>query len=83
MGVSDQRHAQDALPSGYDFRRHGGPQDQSGRMRKILPSTGIRSADRPDRIKSYRLGYPIAYINFSSVSLIFVLFYFTFLSNLL
>jgi len=29
------------------YRRLGGPQGQSGQVGKILPSTGIRSLDRP------------------------------------
>ena len=44
------------------YRRLGGPQDQSGRFRKISPSTGIRSPDRPTRSESlYRLSYPGPY----------------------
>jgi hypothetical protein len=40
------------------YRRLCGPQDQSGRVRKVLP-TGIRSLDRPARNESlYRLSYP-------------------------
>jgi hypothetical protein len=36
-----------------------GPQGRSGRVRKISPTTGIRSPDRPDRSESlYRLSYP-------------------------
>jgi hypothetical protein len=38
------------------YRRMGGPQGQSGRVRKISPHTGIRSPDRPARSESlYRL----------------------------
>jgi len=41
------------------FRRLGGPQSQSARVRKISPLTGIRSPDRPARSESlYRLSYP-------------------------
>jgi len=42
------------------YRRLGGPQDRSGRVRKILPTpTWIRSPDRPARSQSlYRLRYP-------------------------
>jgi len=37
-------------------RRLGGPQGQSGRVRKISPSTGVRYPDRPARTESlYRL----------------------------
>ena len=43
-GVGGQRHAPAALPSGktrYPLcRRLGGPQDRSGRMRKISPPPG-------------------------------------------
>jgi hypothetical protein len=39
MGVGDQRHAPAALPSGKTryplYRRQGGPQSRSGRVRKI------------------------------------------------
>ena len=52
-----------ALPPGKTrhtlYRRLDGPQGRSGRVRKILPPTGIRSPDRPARSKSlYRLSYP-------------------------
>jgi len=62
-GVGGQRHAPAALPPGKTwyslYRRLGGPQGQSGHMRKISPPTGIRSPDRPARSKSlYRLSYP-------------------------
>jgi len=41
------------------YMRLGGPQDRSGQVRKISPSTGIRSPDRPARSQSlYRLSYP-------------------------
>jgi len=41
------------------YRRLGGPQGRSGQVRKISPSTGIRSPDRPARSQSlYRLSYP-------------------------
>jgi len=41
------------------YSRLGGPQDRSGRVRKILPPTGIRSPDRPARSEPlYRLRYP-------------------------
>jgi len=40
------------------YRRLGGPQDWSGRVRKISPPTGIRFPDRPARSESlYRLSY--------------------------
>jgi hypothetical protein len=40
------------------YRRLGGPQGRSGRVRKISPPTGIRSPDRPVRSQSlYRLSY--------------------------
>jgi hypothetical protein len=62
MRVGGQRHAPAALPHGkkrYPFyRRLGGLQDRSGRVRKISPPTGIRYPDRPARSESlYRLGY--------------------------
>jgi len=63
MGVGGQRHAPDALPPGMTryplYRRLGGPQLRSGRVRKILPPTGIRSPDRPARSESiYGLSCP-------------------------
>jgi hypothetical protein len=62
-GVGGQHHAPAALPLGKTryplYRRLGGPQDRSGRVRKISPPTGIRSPDRPVRSQSlYRLSYP-------------------------
>ena len=63
MWVGGQHHAPPALPAGNTryplYRRLGGPQGRSGRLRKILPPTGIRSPDRPARSESlYRLSYP-------------------------
>ena len=53
MGVGGQRHAPAALPLGKTryplYRRLGGPQGRSGRVRKISSPTGIRSPDRPTR----------------------------------
>ena len=41
------------------YRRLGGPQGRSVRVRKISPPTGIRSSDLPARSESlYRLSYP-------------------------
>ena len=62
-GVGGQRHALATLPPGKTryplYRRLGGPQGRSGRVRKISPPTGIRSPDRPARSESlYRLLYP-------------------------
>jgi len=62
--VGGQRHAPAALPpekTRYPtYRRLGGPRGRSGRVRKISSPTGIRSPDRPARIKSlYRLSYPV------------------------
>ena len=59
-GAGGQRHALAALPPGKTryplYRRLGGPQGRSGRVRKISPPTGIRSQDRPARSESlYRL----------------------------
>ena len=61
-GVSSQRHAPTALPPGKTrcplYRRLGGPQGQSGRVRKISPPHGIRSPDRPACTQSlYLLSY--------------------------
>ena len=45
MGVSDQHHALAALPPGKKqyplYRRLGGPQGRSGRVRKILSPPGF------------------------------------------
>jgi len=44
-GVSGQRHSPDALPSGNTrytlYRRLDGPQERSGRVRKMSPSSGF------------------------------------------
>ena len=69
MGVGGQRHAPAGLPSGKTryplYRRQGGPQGRSGRVRKISPLTGIYSSDRPARSESlYLLRYPGPYVKF-------------------
>ena len=61
--MGGQRHAPPALPPGKTryplYRRLGGPQGRYGRVRKISPTTGIGSPNRPARSKSlYRLRYP-------------------------
>ena len=61
--MGGQRHALAALLPGKTryplYRRLGGPQGRSGRVRKISPPTGIRSPDRPARSQSlYPLRYP-------------------------
>jgi len=53
-GVGGERHVPAALPPGKRsstplYRRLGGPQGLSGRVRKISPPTGIRSPDRSSR----------------------------------
>ena len=63
MGVAGQDHVPAALPPGKTryplYRRLGGSQGRSGRLRKISPPTGIRSPGRPARSESpYRLSYP-------------------------
>ena len=55
-------HSPVALPPGKTryqlYRRLGGSQDRSGRVRKISPPTEIRSPDSPSRSESlYRLRY--------------------------
>ena len=62
-GVGGQSHAPAAPPPGEtrypSYRRLGGLEGRSGRVRKISPPTGIRSPDRPVRSESlYRLRYP-------------------------
>jgi len=45
------------------YRRLGGQQGRSGRVRKNLAGTGIRTPDRPPRSQSlYRLSYPCRYM---------------------
>jgi hypothetical protein len=63
-GVGCQHHAPAALPPGKTryplYRRLGGPQGRSGRVRKIWPPppTGIRSPERPPCSESlYRQSY--------------------------
>jgi len=44
MGVSVQHHTQAGVPpekTRYMYRRLGGPQGRSGRVRKILPPPGF------------------------------------------
>ena len=60
MGMGVERHAPAALPPGKTryplYRRLGGAQGRSGRVRKISPPTVIRSPDHPALSKSvYRL----------------------------
>jgi len=54
--VGGQRYATAALPPGKTwyplYRRLGGPQGRSGRVRKISPPAGFDSPDRPARSKS-------------------------------
>ena len=62
MGVGGQLHSLAALRPGKTryplYSRLGGPQGRSGRMRKNLATTGIRSPDRQSRSESlYRLSY--------------------------
>ena len=67
-GVGGQRPGRFTPEKVTGYRRLGGPQGRSGRMRKISPPTGIRSQDRPARSESlYRLSYPGPW-NFSTVS---------------
>jgi len=52
------------------YRRLGGPQDRSGQVRKISPSTGIRSPDRPARSQSlYRLRYPAHFYDHYTINI--------------
>ena len=60
--VDGQRHVPGALPPGKTqyllYRRLGGSQGRSGRMRIISPPTRIRSPDRPARnVSLHRLSY--------------------------
>ena len=53
MGMSRHRHDPPTLRRGKDSvsfpRKLGGPQGRSGWVRKVSPSTGTRSSDRPAR----------------------------------
>jgi len=79
--VGSQRHAPAALPLGKTryllYRRLGGHQDRSRRVRKISLPTGIRSPDLPERSESlYRLSRsPVTII----ITVIYILLPFTFL----
>jgi hypothetical protein len=54
MGVGGQRHAPAALlPGKTRYRRPGGPKGRSGRVRKISPTTGIRSRNVQPVASSY------------------------------
>ena len=62
--MGGQRHASATIPSGithYPFyRKLGGSQGRSGLVRRILPPTRIRSADRPAcSVSLFRLHYPV------------------------
>ena len=63
MWVGGQRHAAAALPPGKTrhqlYTRLDGPQDQSGRVRKISRSPGFDPPTVQPRSESlYRLSYP-------------------------
>ena len=62
LGMGGQRHAPAVLPPGRTryplYRTLGGAQGRSGRVRKNLTPTGIRSPDHPARSEClYRLSY--------------------------
>jgi len=57
------------------YRRLGGPQGRSGKVRKISPPTGIRSPDRPARSQSlYRRHYPVHVHTLGPLKLFFLRF---------
>jgi hypothetical protein len=62
--MGGQRHTPSALRPGKEtryplYRRLGGPQRRSERVREDSPSIGIRNPDHPARSESlYRLSYP-------------------------
>jgi hypothetical protein len=63
MGVGGQRHALAALSPGQTryplYRRLGGPQGRSGRVRKILHPPGIdHRTVQPVAQSLYQLSYP-------------------------
>jgi hypothetical protein len=73
MGVGGQRHAPIALPPGNTrhplYRRLGGPQGWSGRVRKISPPPGFDPRTvQPVASRYTNYAIPLAYsnINFSS-----------------
>ena len=84
-GLVGQHHAPAALPPGKTryplYRRLGGLQGRSWRVRKIWPPTGIRSPDRPARGESlYRLSYSgpvprnVGCMNYIQYSLLIILY---------
>jgi hypothetical protein len=78
-GVGAKRHAPGRFTPGNDryplYRRLGGPQGQTGRVRKISPPTGIRSPEHQALSESlYRLSYPGPHINkYTTVNLMAIL----------
>jgi hypothetical protein len=76
--MGGQRHAPAVLPpekTRYPlYRRLGGHQGRSGRVRKISPPTGIRSPDRPACSESlYRLRYPRQQIKYTKFKILWLL----------
>ena len=65
--VGGQHHAPAALspeiPRYYLYMNWDEPQGRFGGERKISPTTGIRSPDRPARSESYRLSCPGRYMS--------------------
>jgi hypothetical protein len=67
--VGCQRHTPAALPPGKTryplYKRLGGPQGRSERVRKISPPPGIRTPDRLARSGLvYRLNYPGPHLDY-------------------
>ena len=78
-GLGGQRHAPASLIPGKTrfplYMRLGGPQDRSGWVRKISPTTESRTPDLPTRSESlYRLRYPgpLVYIYIYVVHLLII-----------
>ena len=63
----------------YNFRRHGGPQDRSGRVRKILHPhwDPIRGPSRPYQVISTALSHCLYKFYFCFIKLCDVLFHFS------
>ena len=71
MGGGDQRHAQAVLPPGKTryplYRRVGGPQGRSVRVRKFSLPTGIRSPETVQAVASRYTDWVIPTLRYCEV----------------